>query len=572
VSDGFADVAERYARGVCDGRIAACREVRQACSRHLRDLARQGADDFPFVLDSDAAEKACAFIELLPHTKGEWGDRGECLRLEPWQVFIVVSIFGWRNQATGRRRCREAYLEIPRKNAKSTLAAAIGLYCFVADGEFGAEVYSGATTEKQAWEIFRPARLMALQTPELCEAFGIEVGAKNLSATESASRFEPLIGKPGDGASPSCALIDEYHEHQTPDLYETMRTGTGARRQPLILIVTTAGFDTSGPCYQYRAMVKDMLADTVPNESMFGVIYTIDDDDDWQSPEVLRKANPNFGVSVYEEGLLLQQKQATRYTKDQTAFLTKHLNRWITARSAWINLADWKACARPGMEMETFRGSEAFVGVDLASKSDITAVAILLREPFAEDGGDKVITRFRWRSFVRSYLPEAAIERAGANRSKYETWRRSGHLTVTDGDETNFDFIRDEIMALTKVVRVAEVAFDPWRAPHLAQQLAAEGATVTEVRNSVANFSPAMREMEAAIGAGRWEHPDDPCLSWMVSNVTAREDANRNLFPRKDREEAKIDGAVAILMALSRGLVYEAPRVSIYETRGVMSF
>jgi phage terminase large subunit-like protein len=567
----YSETALGYARAVVSGDIPACLEVRQSCQRHLDDLERSQAETWLYQFDEAKAEVACSFIELLPHTKGEWAQRRELIVLQPWQVFIVCSIFGWVRKSDGTRRFRVVYAEIPRKNAKSTLASAIGLYMFVADGEHGAEVYSGATSEKQAWEIFRPAKQMCDKTPDLRDHYGIVSNAKNLSSLMTVSRFEPVIGKPGDGSSPSCALVDEFHEHQTPDLYDTMMTGMGARRQPLMLVVTTAGFDLAGPCYEMRGNVQQMLSGILPNETLFGIIYSVDEGDDWQDPGILRKANPNFGVSVGEEFLLEQQRDAIRYPGKTNAFLTKHLNKWVSARSAWLNIASWQACGSARLRMDDHRGATAFLGIDLASKSDIAAVGILLREVRTTEVEGRLVPSNHYRSFVRSYLPESAIERAGNNRAAYEKWRRTGHLIITDGDETNFDQIREDVKGLAARLQIEEIAYDPWRATQLAQQLAADGASVIEVRNTVQNLSPAMREMETAVIAGRWEHPDDPCLNWMMSNVTVREDANRNIFPRKERPENKIDGALALLMALSRAVLWVPPKVSIYETRGVLT-
>ncbi len=228
------NAANQYARDVVRGKIIACQFVIQACQRHLDDLMAEKSKSFRYRFDKDLAERAAKFIQLLPHTKGEWAFKRMPITLEPWQLFVICCAFGWVNKGTRLRRFREVYTEIPRKNGKSAISAGVALYCFACDNEFGAEVYSGATTEKQAWEVFRPARLMCKRTPMLTEAFGIEVNASNMNRPEDGARFEPLIGNPGDGSSPHCAVVDEYHEHATDALYTTMLTGMGARRQPLM--------------------------------------------------------------------------------------------------------------------------------------------------------------------------------------------------------------------------------------------------------------------------------------------------------------------------------------------------
>ncbi|EHS1339915.1 terminase large subunit, partial [Salmonella enterica subsp. enterica serovar Java] len=271
------NAANQYARNVVRGKITACQYVIQACQRHIDDMAAEKSKRFRYRFDKDMAEKAAKFIQLLPHTKGEWAFKRMPITLEPWQLFIVCCAFGWVQKGTKLRRFREVYTEIPRKNGKSAISAGVALYCFTCDNEFGAEVYSGATTEKQAWEVFRPARLMCKRTPLLVEAFGIEVNASNLNRPEDGARFEPLIGNPGDGASPHCAIVDEYHEHPTDALYTTMLTGMGARRQPLMWAITTAGYNIEGPCYDKRREVIEMLNGSVPNNELFGVIYTVDE-------------------------------------------------------------------------------------------------------------------------------------------------------------------------------------------------------------------------------------------------------------------------------------------------------
>lgn len=559
------NAANKYARDVVSGRIDACKEVKQACKRHLDDLKKSETRAFKYKFCRDTAEKVCEFVQLLPHTKGKWARERERIKLEPWQKFIFSCVFGWVHKKTGYRRFTEAYCEIPRKNGKSVIAAGVGLYMLCADGEFGAEVYCGATTEKQAWEVFRPAKLMLEKTPELTSFAGIEIMAKNISIPADGSRFEPLIGNPGDGSSPSCAIIDEFHEHDTPDQYETMLTGMGAREQALMFIITTSGFNLAGPCYDKRRQVQQMLDGVMPNEEVFGIIYGIDVGDDWQDPAVLKKANPNFGVSVGADYLLKQQRDAIRYPSRTNAFLTKHLNVWVSARSTWLNMADWHKCGDIQLQLEQFYGKSCWLAVDLASKTDICSLGFLFKDTL-ESG------RTRWTYFTRSYLPEGALQRAGNNRAAYETWVNSGHLTLMDGDEIDFNQIREDIKDLAAVLDITELPYDPWRATQLAHQLMSDGANVVEFRNTVQNMSPAMREWEAAITSGRFRHNADPVLTWMASNVVAKVDAKDNLYPRKERAENKIDGIIAGLMAMGRAVVggMTEQQQSIYDTSDVL--
>jgi phage terminase large subunit-like protein len=325
----YAAVALQYAKDVTSGKIETSKWVRLACQRHIDDLDWQDDAGFAFRFDAKAAARACAFIELMPHTKGKWAAARETLIMQPWQIFMTACLFGWKRKRDNLRRFRKFLLLVPRKNGKSAWAAAVGNYMFAADGEHGAEVYSGATTEKQAWEVFRPARLMALKRPDMCSHYGIGVNASNLHILKNESRFEPLIGKPGDGASPSLAIVDEYHEHDTDQMFNTMETGMGAREQPLMLVITTAGDNIAGPCYQMQDEAQRMLEGTRQDDEVLAMIYGIDADDDWTDPAILRKANPNWGVSVGVDFLLARQKEALSSPRKAGVFKTKHLNVWV---------------------------------------------------------------------------------------------------------------------------------------------------------------------------------------------------------------------------------------------------
>lgn len=541
------DKANRYARDVVAGKIPAGKYVVAACKRHLDDLEAAKAKGYPYRFDPEAGEAICAFGERLPHTKGKWAAQRQNIELQPWQCFLLAVPFGWKRKKDGLRRFREIYDEIPRKNGKSVIAAVIGLYMFTCDGEFGAEIYSGATTEKQAWEVFKPARLMVERTPALKDYCGIDLWAKSMVIEADGSKFEPVIGKPGDGASPSCAIIDEFHEHDTPDLLDTMQTGMGAREQPLTLIITTAGYNLAGPCYDKHLELKRVLDGVIENDELFGVIYSLDEKDDWASPAVVRKANPNFGVSVMEDFLLAQQRRAVMNPIEQNRFKTKHLNVWCSARSAWMNMQQWALCGDPMLSIDEFQGDECWFVLDLASKNDICAFVQLFRRQI---GGQD-----HYYAFGRYYLPEDTIEETKTNQAVYLKWIAQGHLIATEGAEIDFDLIREEVRDMSKRFDVREVVYDPWRATQLAHQLAKDGATVVEYRQTVQNMSPAMKEIGAAVKSGRFHHDGNPVLTWMMANVVAKEDAKENIYPRKEKPENKIDGPVAIIMGAGRAMV-----------------
>ncbi len=537
-------LGEKYAREVLSGKIDASKWVRLACERHFRDKQRK---DWVYKFEAKQAERVAKFCELFPHTKGKWAARSEPFELQPWQCFVILSIFGWIHKSgpkKGKRRFTRAMLLVPRKNGKSDLAARIGLYMFAADGEFGAEVYSGATSEDQAWEVFRPARLMADRTKAFQEHFGVGVMRSNLHIVQNGSRFEPVIGRPGDGASPSCAIIDEYHEHLDDTLFDSMETGMAAREQPLTLIITTAGDNLSGPCFAIKGDLEKILEGTTENEKFWGIQYSMDDADEWTSPEALKKANPNWGISVDAERILIQKDEAIRNSRKQGNFVTKHGNRWVGARQAFFNMHAWQECTVPKLRIEDCKGCRLFVGLDLASTRDLAAAPRLFE---LESGYFALFGSF--------YCPESSLN-GGAN-PHYSGWARDGFLTVTDGNMIDYRRIEDDLFELHRYYGITELAFDPAYAQRTVQGLMAEGIPCVEVRPTVLNFSAAMKHLDGLMMSEMIKHPDDPCFAWQFSNVVSKTDVKDNVFPAKERAEAKIDGPVATIMAMSRILAYQ---------------
>lgn len=541
------DIANKWARQVVSNKIPACKWIKLACQRHLNDLKSSRSREFPYKFDPKLAEKKIKFIELLPHTKGEWAMKRMKLTLEPWQKFGIACTFGWVRKKDGYRRFRESYWEIPRKNGKSAIAAGVALNMFANDGESGSEVYAGATTEKQAWEVFKPARLMAVRSPDFVEAAGIQINAGSLEIPDDGSLFETIVGDPPDGQSPHCAIIDEYHEHQTNAQYDTMQTGMGARRQPLMFVITTSGFNIDGPCHDMRLRIQDMLLGTVPDDELFGYIWTVDDGDDWTDPNVLIKANPNYNVSVYGDYLESQQRKAINNPSRQNTFKTKHLNIWVSAREQYFNMEKWNACADKSLKLEDFSEDKCVTPLDLASKIDICARINLFWRII--DG--KVHYYCIAPNF---YLPHETVfdgdEKTLLNR--YQKWDNMGLLEVHEGAETDLDLVASDLIADSKRLSVVEVPYDNWGARLIAKQIIESGLEAVEVAKNTKNFSPPMKELVAAIAAGRFHHDGNPILSWMVGNVISKPDANNNDYPRKQKNIFKIDGAVCLLMGINR--------------------
>ena len=549
--ESYAAKAHHYAQSVVAGNVPACHWVRRACQRQLDDLGRWSGAQAPYRFNpplEDAAgrtfrpaERVCSLIERLPHIKGPLA--GHAIALAPWQVFILTTVFGWVN-AAGRRRFRRAYIEVPRGNGKSALSSALALYMLAVDGEMGAEVYSLATTRDQARIVFGVAQTMARRSPGFCRRFGVGIGAHNLHVLSSASRFEPLSaeGSTLDGLNIHFGCVDELHAHKTRTVYDVVETATGKRDNSLLWVITTAGSDRAGICYEVRTGVTRMLDGVMEDERQFGIIHGLDEGDDWTHENALIKANPNWGVSIDADAVLSLQAKALQLPSAAAAFQTKHLNVWVSADSPWMDMRAWDACADTGLDLDAFEGQPCWIGLDLASKVDIAALVLVFRH--GADG---------FAVFCRHYLPEDAVQ--GATNSQYAGWARSGRLIETPGNVTDFDTIEADLRDIAARFAVQAVAFDPFQATQLSSHMLAEGMPMIEVRPTVLNFSEPMKALQALVLSNRLTHDGDPVLAWMASNVVARLDAKDNIYPRKERPENKIDAVVALIMALSRAML-----------------
>ena len=531
--------ANKYAREVLSGKVVACKWIRLACREHLQDLESVKKKDFKYTFSKEAAQKVCTFVEMKPHTKGKWAAEKKKLSLEPWQCFFICVAWGWLKKASLKRRYTTVALYVPRKNGKSELAAALGLYMLSGDGEYGAEVYSGATSQKQAWEVFRPAKEMAKKSPMYRDFYGVEVNASNICQMQDMSRFEPIIGDPGDGASPHFAIVDEYHEHKTDALFNTMETGMAGREQGMILVITTAGDNISGPCFNLQKEIEKNLEKVTENESLFGLIYTVDDDDKWDSIEALKEANPNFGVSASADFLESQQKNAIINPRKQSPFKRKHLNIWTGATSAFINMHAWKKCEVKDLEIKNFEGQKCYIALDLASKIDVAAQSLI----FPMENG-------KYARFGRYWLPESTVD--DPSNEHYQKYRDMGLLNVTDGAMIDFEEIESDVLLDCQRFDVESVAFDPFQATYLITRLMNKGINCIEIPHQVRFLSDPMKQYEALIRDNKIEHNGDDFYTWMLSNLEAKVDFKDNVFPRKSSEKNKIDGPVADIMAFNR--------------------
>lgn len=569
------DKANAYARDVISGKIPACKWVKLACRRHVEDLKRSRAAAFEYRFDAEKAERVCRFGSLMPHVKGKWARKDPVTRkpsritLEGWQCFLLCNLFGWVKKATGVRRFRKASVYIPRKNAKSTTACIVGWWMFAKDDEPGAEVYSGATTEKQAWEVFGPAREMGVVEPDLAKGVGATINARSIVRLGENAKFEPIIGKPGDGASPHLAIVDEYHEHLDSTLHDTMKTGMGAREQPLLLIISTAGDNISGPCRADWEDCEKILEGVIEDETHFAIIWTIDGDgtgkdggDDWTTEAALAKANPNWGVSVNPEIYLPDQKAAARDAAKQAVFKTKHLNMWVSAKFGWINLQAWRACGMEKLAMEDFAGQECWVGLDLASKVDVLSMVAVFKY---RDG---------YVCFANHYMPEDTI--ALPQNRHMQAWVARGWLTQTEGARTDQTRVEADLKEWSQDFAIQQLAFDPREANYIVQQIQTWASfDCIETPQGPQTMSEPMKELEALIATRKLRHDCDPVLTWMASNVIKKEARGggpvKYYYPTKAKDENKIDGIVALIMALGRAKLSEGTQRSVYATRGVIT-
>ncbi|GAC1405513.1 MAG: terminase large subunit [Burkholderiaceae bacterium] len=559
----YATVARQYAEAVVAGDIPACRWVRLACQRQLDDMARFKGKGSPYRFNPKLtdrtgktyapADNLCAFIERLPHVKGPLA--GTAITLEPWQVFILSTVYGWV-KPDSTRRFRRAYIEVPRGNAKSTLSSAVALYMLAADGEGGAEVYSLATTRDQARIVFGDAQTMARKSSGFRSRFGVAVGAHNMHVLATGSKFEALSaeGSTLDGLNIHFGCVDELHAHKTRTVYDVVETGTGKRNNSLLWVITTAGSNRAGICYEVRTFVTKLLDRVFEDDSQFGIIFGLDDGDDWASEAALIKANPNWGISVRAEILLPLQAKAMQLPSAVNNFKTKHLNEWVNADTAWMDMRAWDRCADSALDLETFAGRPCWIGLDLASKTDIAALVLVFAHPDIAGG---------FAVFGRYYLPEDTVMATG--NSQYPGWMRTGRLTVTPGNVIDFGWIEADLIDAVSRFAIQAVAFDPFQATQLSTRMIAEGLPMIEVRPTVLNFSEPMKTLEALVLQRKLIHDGDPVLTWMVSNVVAHLDAKDNIYPRKERPENKIDGIVALIMALARASLPGAIVESIYD-------
>ena len=549
--------AERYVEDVLAGHIATGKLVKMACQRHVDDLKcghRRGIN-----FDKDLAQHAVKFFSLLHHSKGEWA--GKVFKPSPWQQFITYSLFGWTKK-NGTRRFNTAYIEVARKNGKTTFASGLGLYLFAADEEPGAEVYSAATKKDQAIITHSEATRMVRSSPDLSDFIGIN--RNNLHIIETASKFEPL-GRDADscdGLNIHGAIVDELHAHKSRDMWDVLETATGSRRQPLIIAITTAGFDRHAICWEIHEYVTKILTGVIRDDSVFGVIYTIDDEDRWDDESVWIKANPNLGISVKLDDLKRKAMKAKEMPSAQNNFLRKHLDVWTQQSERWIDLDLWDSNFTSTVEEQALKGKLCYGGLDLSSVSDLTAWVMVFP-------GDNDILNI----LARFWCPEVRLkDRKNRYRDQYAVWVKQGWLNVTPGDAIDYQFVKYKILQDCDFFNIHSLNVDRlFQGYQLAMELGEKLNKWNEEKvvgfgMGFISMAGPMKELESRLLKRQINHGNNPVMRFCADNLAVRQDPAGNLKPDKSESEGKIDGIVALVMALDR-LLRAKPDTSIYVTK-----
>lgn len=547
----YVAIADQYIKDVLSGKMVACEHVKQACQRQKDDLRRK---KWRWHFDEKKAWRVCFFIEKLTHIKGKWA--GKPIQLEPWQIFILTTVFGWFGDE--KRRYKTVYIEVARKNAKSTISSGVGIFTLAAEEEGGAEVYSAATTRSQALITWNDAKQMVNRNSALRKRFGLTTSAYSISVDKTASSFKALSRDHGgnlDGLNTHCAIIDELHAHKTRDVFDVLETSTGSRQSPLIWCITTAGSNRAGICFEQHTYTQRILKGVVDDERYFGIIFTIDEGDSWDNENVWIKANPNLGVSVDKDDLRSKCLKAQEMAAAKNNFMTKHLCVWVNADTAWMDMQKWESCGIDNI-IDDFYGEPCWVAVDLATKKDISAISIIFKK------NDKMFI------FGKYYVPSATAEAPG--NQHYLGWIEERAMEVTRGNTTDYSVIEDYIRWLQMHFEVQAVGYDSWQANYLATRLLAEGAPMIEVRQIISNMSEPMKLLEAKVLDSQLRHDKNPALTWMISNVVAHLDTRDNIQANKQYPENKIDGAVALIMAMSLAYGEKEPEASVYLERDVI--
>ena len=546
--------AEEYARRVSDGEILVCEYVHLAVRRYYSDL--EMALDKGWYFDRKAAQRAINFIEKLKHTKGQWA--GQRFKLEAWQQFIIWNIFGWK-KADGTRRFRYAYVEIARKNGKTALSAGIGLYMLFADGESRPEVYSAATVKDQAKICFSDA----VEIVKATDLKNYLTPYRNSIVYElKGGMMKPLSSDYGthDGLNPSCGIIDEFHAHKDSGMFDVIKSAFGARKQPLMFIITTAGFNKAGACHAYRDNVIKILRGINEDDALFGIIYTMDSKEEWDNPKMWIKSNPNLGVSLFPNYLEDQVNDAKNRPEAVRNVMTKNVNLWVDAAKTWILDDMWMKCIGE-TDLEDLKGCQCWGGLDLSNVSDITSFVLLFHE------NDKFqLLPFFW-------IPEETmLEKIRKENINYDKWVAGGFVKVTEGNIVDYDFVKADILTIVEDYDLQSSAYDRWNSSQTIIDLQNEGMECTPFGQGYGSMSAPTKEFEKLVLTEKIEHFGNPVLRWMLASIAIMTDPAGNIKPDKSKSTQKIDGIVAAIMALGEWMTAQAEEDNNpYNQRGMLT-
>lgn len=509
-------------------------------------------DDYWF--DDKAADRVCEFFPLfLSHVKGELG--GTPFYLDDWQTKdIIRPLFGWK-RPDGTRKHRVAYIELPRKNTKSTTAAGIGLVGLYTDDEPGAEIYSAATDREQAAIVFDVAKQMVEASPILRRKTKVYK-----RAIEYKDRIYKVLSADAyskHGLNAHMIIVDELHAHKNRDLVDVLSTSTGSRRQPVEIYITTAGFDRNSICFEYHDYASKVRDGIVKDDQFLPVIYAAHPDDDWKSEETWKKANPGFDVSIKKEYLERECKKAMEIPAYENTFKRLHLNIWTEQSTRWLPMDMWQGVAGK-YKLSELVGQLVWGGLDLSTTTDITALQLIFRD---DDG--------IYRNYSKYFVPEEkARDRQRRDRVPYLDWIRDGHLIATPGNVVDYEIVRQEINKLKDQVGLKKIALDRWNSTQLASQLEGDGLEMIMFGQGFASMNSPMKELLTLVEGERLFHCNDPVTNWMMSNVSAKTDPAGNIKPDKSKSTGRIDGVVALIMALGLAIKDQGDS-SIYEKRGL---
>lgn len=527
--------------------------IRLAAARFVKDLERAKSNPAPFTFDAARAEHVCKWVECLPHVEGKWDT--PTIVLADAQVFFLVNLFGFR-YSRDVRRFSVALFAVARKNAKSTLAAAIMLYILCEEPEPGGQLYAAATTGDQARVVWRIAKAMADRCYDLREEYGIDTYSLDIRRVGTSSFFKPINAKAStqDGLNPQAFVLDELHAHKTHDLMNVLRDAAGARTNPLFLYTTTEGFETPGPWPEVRLFAQQVLQGSVEADHFLAIIYSLDEendrlgtklDDDFDSTK-WRKANPLWDTNpILRRTVEALAAEAKAMPGKLGEFRIKRLNRQSSAAHASIDIVKWKACAGPGrLQLEDLVGMQCWGALDLSSVSDMTSWCQLFY-----DGA-------KWYAFMRYFVPRAATQFRTERRSvPYQAWIDAGWVTQTEGDRVDYAVIRETILADVQVSNPVKIAYDPWNAQQLVTELTQQGLELEVFIQGPRSYHPAIQALDIAYASQQLVHGGNPVLQWNAANLVPRYDVNLNSAPDKKRSADKIDGICALLMAFGLAIV-----------------